>query len=86
MFPGLDETEEIRRVPYTNFRSSALLFGFVRGPQYPVLRATDFSSVTSAVSLGCACWPILDAFKLERNSVDADKADYHKKDRQPLLD
>jgi len=52
MFPGLDETEEIRRVPYTNFRSSALLFGFVRGPQYPLLRATDFSSVTSAVSLG----------------------------------
>jgi len=54
MFPGLDESEEITRVPYTDFRSSTLLFGFVRGSQYPLLRATEFSSVASAVSMGCA--------------------------------
>ena len=52
MFPGLDESEEIRRVPYTNFRSSALLFGFVRGSRYPLLRATEFNSVAGAVSVG----------------------------------
>jgi len=76
MFPGLDESEEIRRVPHTNFRSSALLFGFVRWSRYPLLRATEFRAVTGAVSVGVCvpCWPILDAFKLERNSVDRDKA------------
>ena len=52
MFLGLDESEEIRRVPYTDFRSSTLLFGFMRGSQYPLLRATEFGSTIGAVRVG----------------------------------
>jgi hypothetical protein len=86
MFLGLDESEEITTVPYTDFRSSTLLFPFVRGSQYPLLRATEFSWAAGAVKCGCVpCGPILDAFMLERNSADSDKTILAKKDRQPRL-
>jgi len=52
MFLGLDESEEIKRVPYTDFRRSTLRFGFMRGSQYPLLRATEFGSATGAVGVG----------------------------------
>ena len=52
MFLGLDESEEIRRVPYTDFRSSTLFFGFMRGSQYPLLQATEFGSAIGAVRVG----------------------------------
>ena len=54
MFLGLDELEEIKTVPDTKFRRSALLFGFVRGFQSHDEQAIEFGSSTGAAKVGYA--------------------------------
>jgi hypothetical protein len=71
MFLGLDELKEIKRVPHTKFRRSALLLGPVRGFQSHDGQAVESGSSTGAAKVGYAfAGTILKAIKPERNSVD----------------
>lgn len=54
MFLGLDELEEIKTVPHTKFRRSALLFVPVRGFQSHDEQAAEVGSTTGAAKVGYA--------------------------------